>query len=165
VIYFIQQANHTGPIKIGFSGDPKKRLAEIQRMSPVKLSIIKLLEGDKTREQGLHSQFRQYRLWGEWFEPVKVIKRFLQSRQNVMPLNDLELVGRRCEVCGHKMHVLLASHCQNHKGWDINYDKARCIGVTFYGERCRHLCISGKFCAFHESPNGGTGVNLDALED
>lgn len=57
-VYFIQ-AVEGGPIKIGFAQDPQKRLAEIQRMSPVPLQVLKVIPGDRNLEGAIHLQKRR----------------------------------------------------------------------------------------------------------
>lgn len=66
MIYFIQAVSG-GPIKIGYAADPEKRIAEIQRMSPIELRTLKVIEGDLRQEKGLHKHFAKFRLHGEWF--------------------------------------------------------------------------------------------------
>lgn len=67
MIYFIQ-AHSGGPVKIGYAANPEKRIAEIQRMSPVELKTLKIIEGDLKQEKELHKHFAKFRLHGEWFD-------------------------------------------------------------------------------------------------
>lgn len=71
-IYFIQ-GKDGGPVKIGVANDPKKRLADLQRTSPVDLVIIGARPGDTFVERELHERFADFRLHGEWFEASPVI--------------------------------------------------------------------------------------------
>lgn len=64
--------------KIGWSGNVTKRLGEIQRMSPVDLSVLWSIEGGHRLETALHQSFQARRTHGEWFdfsdcEPVKTV--------------------------------------------------------------------------------------------
>lgn len=80
-IYFIRQADSpgvtpdthypgVGPIKIGWSSGIDTRLAEIQRMCPVQLVLLGIIEeATMAFERELHTRFRHLRLHGEWFEP------------------------------------------------------------------------------------------------
>lgn len=66
LVYFIQSVDG-GPIKIGTSVDPRKRLREIQTSHPSRLQIVGLIEGGIARERELHQTFAHLRLEGEWF--------------------------------------------------------------------------------------------------
>lgn len=67
-------------VKIGFSNKSRRRLREIQMMSPLPLDILWSCPGGKDLEDALHGRFRKYRTHGEWFafpaymEPVRVIR-------------------------------------------------------------------------------------------
>lgn len=65
-VYFIQPVDG-GPVKIGKSEDPRKRLREIQTGHPAKLQIVGLIDGDESLERELHRKFAHLRLEGEWF--------------------------------------------------------------------------------------------------
>lgn len=65
-VYFI--GSDDGPIKIGVSHDPRRRLADLQRSSPAPLRILALTKGGFERENAYHLQFKGQRLYGEWFE-------------------------------------------------------------------------------------------------
>lgn len=67
-IYFIQGVSG-GAVKIGVANDPKKRLADLQRTSPIQLRIVAARPGDIFQERELHERFAEHRLHGEWFEP------------------------------------------------------------------------------------------------
>lgn len=58
-----------GPVKIGASSQPLKRIRDIQWGSPVDVAVIALIEtADKWGEESLlHSRFSNSRLRGEWF--------------------------------------------------------------------------------------------------
>lgn len=65
-------------VKIGRSVDPKKRLADIQRMSPVPLEVLWSTPGGHELETALHRHFRAHRSHGEWFtfacDPVGAVR-------------------------------------------------------------------------------------------
>ncbi|MEV4424029.1 GIY-YIG nuclease family protein [Streptomyces sp. NPDC049602] len=54
-------------VKIGRSVDPKRRLAQIQLMSPVPLELLAVHVGDHAVETYLHRRFASLRTHGEWF--------------------------------------------------------------------------------------------------
>jgi len=66
VCYFI--GAEVGPVKIGYSQCPSIRLAQLQRSSPVPLSILAAAYGGKDRERAYHFEFAEFRLHNEWFE-------------------------------------------------------------------------------------------------
>ena len=72
MVYFVQQGNK-GPIKIGTSINPLRRLSELQTSHHEQLNIIGVVEGDKTVEKVFHKLFEKFRLYGEWFKPSKDI--------------------------------------------------------------------------------------------
>lgn len=65
-VYFIQ-AIEGGPIKIGMSQNPERRLADLQVGSPVRLRIIGVAVGGQQREAALHRRLAKHRVHGEWF--------------------------------------------------------------------------------------------------
>jgi T5orf172 domain len=71
--YFIGRADHKGPVKIGKSANPVKRLASLQTGNPHALKIWVLLPTDV--EASLHSKYARQRrhtaqggYGGEWFD-------------------------------------------------------------------------------------------------
>lgn len=76
VVYFIQGIGG-GPIKIGTSKDPRKRLAALQSGSPVALRLLAAIEGDERLEADLHVAFDDDRLHGEWFNNSENLVAFL----------------------------------------------------------------------------------------
>jgi hypothetical protein len=65
-IYFIQ-SGEDGPIKIGLSHDPTKRLPQLQTGNHVDLRLRHVIPGDLGVEQTLHERFEPARIRGEWF--------------------------------------------------------------------------------------------------
>lgn len=65
-LYFI--GSDTGPIKIGSSANPEKRLKALQTSHPYKLRILAIARGEARREGIVHCQFAAHRLEGEWFD-------------------------------------------------------------------------------------------------
>jgi hypothetical protein len=72
-IYFIQP-EAGGPVKIGKSRDPKRRLREAQTHHPERLVIRRTVRVHKAyvdvMERNLHKHFADHRLNGEWFDPT-----------------------------------------------------------------------------------------------
>lgn len=66
-IYFLRPVGQIGPIKIGCSVAPDKRLIAIQAWSPLPLELVAICVGKNAHEQNLHARFIADRLHGEWF--------------------------------------------------------------------------------------------------
>lgn len=64
VVYFIRGGDR---IKIGTTMNLKSRLKEIQSMSPVVLTVVGAVTGDRVLEQKLHRVLAEHRTHGEWF--------------------------------------------------------------------------------------------------
>ena len=76
-IYLIKPVGMDGPIKIGCSYLPAKRLRELTRWSPVPLEIIASFPGSLALEANLHSCLAQSRSHKEWFFATDEVRRFV----------------------------------------------------------------------------------------
>jgi hypothetical protein len=73
VVYFVS-AGDDGPIKVGFTGGAlRRRLADLQVTSPVRLRVIFAVKGGQPEERKTHRELREHRLHGEWFERSAVL--------------------------------------------------------------------------------------------
>lgn len=68
-LYFVQ-CGEDGPIKIGVSREPWRRLQLLQNGCPYVLRMLGAVIGGVNLEPLLHQQFADYHIRGEWFEPV-----------------------------------------------------------------------------------------------
>lgn len=66
-VYAFQAGPLTGPIKLGWSSDPARRLRDLSVAQPNELHLVALLPGDKSLERRLHDRLSDFRLSGEWF--------------------------------------------------------------------------------------------------
>jgi len=66
-VYFITDSNMKA-IKIGFSNDIEKRVAELQTGNPCELKILGWLNCDKKYEKVFHQKIKNSKIKGEWFE-------------------------------------------------------------------------------------------------
>jgi hypothetical protein len=55
-------------VKIGFSNDPNRRIAQIQTNTIHPLELLLTFKGDCTVERAIHEELKDYRISGEWFE-------------------------------------------------------------------------------------------------
>lgn len=65
----------TGLVKIGKTGDIKKRLAAMRTGSPTELRLVAWLAGDI--ESSLHTMLAAHRVHGEWFTYVPEVDRLI----------------------------------------------------------------------------------------
>ena len=79
MIYFIVECSSNSAVKIGYTAvDPKKRMVALQTGNPNNLHLFAVIEGSERMEQWLHVMFRDYRLFGEWFQFSGPIKYYIQ---------------------------------------------------------------------------------------
>ena len=72
-LYFIQEGNR-GPIKIGLSRKPYNRMRDLQIANASKLRMLWFFTPKSNKiENMLHNHFCDYKITGEWFEPVEDI--------------------------------------------------------------------------------------------
>lgn len=89
-IYLIQSGSG-GPVKIGLTtGDPAKRLAQLQTGNPMPLAIVGQIYGDRRVERHLHTAFQCHNLQGEWFAPAPAIFAAFEAAAD-LPANPVTL--------------------------------------------------------------------------
>ena len=66
-VYFLRPVGLDGPVKIGCSIEPDKRLATIVAWSPILLEVAAVIDGDTYLEAALHRRFAHLAMHGEWF--------------------------------------------------------------------------------------------------
>jgi hypothetical protein len=84
-VYFIQDGEN-GPVKIGLSNEPDKRISKLQTGNPRELFLRHVIPGDRAVENQLHKRFEPARIRGEWFgrEYLPVIVAFAGGLANRM---------------------------------------------------------------------------------
>ncbi|MFE4420398.1 GIY-YIG nuclease family protein [Streptomyces sp. NPDC056817] len=86
IVYVIGEPD-SNTVKIGVTVSFERRLAEIQRMSPVRLVERWSHPGGKELERHLHSHFRPLRSHGEWFtfpaDPIPLIAKAVDEHLRV----------------------------------------------------------------------------------
>jgi hypothetical protein len=65
-VYFIQAGEH-GPVKIGLSNKPQRRIGQLQTGNPDELILRHVVPGTRDLEGRLHHRFRPALIRGEWF--------------------------------------------------------------------------------------------------
>lgn len=64
---YLAEALEIGRIKVGWSKNPNKRVANISSESPVKVRLIAFKDGTIKDEGRVHLRLKEWRLKGEWF--------------------------------------------------------------------------------------------------
>lgn len=73
-VYFVAA---DGAIKIGYSADVSKRMAQLQTGAACKLKLLAIYPGaNRSIEKRLHEVFKEHRLEGEWFRDTRAIRKF-----------------------------------------------------------------------------------------
>lgn len=75
---YIIRAGEDGPIKIGWSRTPARRLIDLQGAHSETLWIMGLIPGSMEYEKELHKRFAKMRLRGEWFRADRTLPHLLQ---------------------------------------------------------------------------------------
>ena len=75
-VYFIDGGSR---IKIGYTRFVEKRLDALQRASPVHLTLVGLIPGNKVSEEYLHLKFIKIREHGEWFCKTPELLHFIKG--------------------------------------------------------------------------------------
>ena len=80
LVYFVE-AGIGGPIKIGWTQNLNRRVAELQTANAEKLHVLGTVAGTLDDEFTFHARFAHLRLEAEWFENSSEILDFLQGRR------------------------------------------------------------------------------------
>lgn len=70
-VYFAR-AGDSGPIKIGWSKNPRRRIADLQTGASGRLKLLAVLCADRSLEELLHVLIEDRRIAGEWFDQFAV---------------------------------------------------------------------------------------------
>lgn len=68
-VYFLQSNGDGGPVKIGVTTDPLKRLAALRSANAYEVNLLSLYRGRVEEEQYLHRVFADQCAHHEWFFP------------------------------------------------------------------------------------------------
>lgn len=74
-----------GLVKIGRSGNPKRRCAALQAASGLRLRLVRVFAGRGMEERAFHDHLKAHRRSGEWFNDTAAFRADL-----------FELTGKRC---------------------------------------------------------------------
>lgn len=91
-VYFLRPVGLLGPIKVGCSEEPKRRLEDMLTWSPLKLEIIATTPGTLKDESFLHRCFAASHSHREWFNPSPEIQIALLTISNGGGMPELRTV-------------------------------------------------------------------------
>lgn len=75
-IYFIL-APSAQRIKIGYSGNPNKRINQLLTSSPHELEVLLVIPGTRDEERSLHERFAHLRQHREWFTDCEELREYI----------------------------------------------------------------------------------------
>ena len=86
-VYCIGEVDEHGEltdyVKIGYSVNPRKRIAELQCGNPRRLRMIGFIEGTQADEANMHSAYLEYNVMQEWFRATDgLIEQFQEDRSS-----------------------------------------------------------------------------------
>lgn len=115
-------------VKIGRTTNLKKRVADIQRMSPVPLTVLWTTTGGSELETQLHRHFAKFRSHGEWFtfingDAVQQIKTAVETspwaKANTPPLVRRVIQAGTPRVSRERFAQMLEAARQNTATFDM----------------------------------------------
>ncbi|NWF25268.1 GIY-YIG nuclease family protein [Streptomyces sp. PKU-EA00015] len=117
---YVIGAPGSSTVKIGRTANLAKRLGDIQRMSPVHLSVLWAHPGGHELETALHRHFKEIRSHGEWFrfdsDPVPVIEKAVQEKpwdKHPTPLLRKPSAAPKLRVSAEQFAAMRAAAQQN----------------------------------------------------
>lgn len=78
-VYFMADTDYQF-MKVGFSRNVQRRLAQIQDGGPLKLFVVDQFPGNVNDERAVHDLLKEHRIRGEWFQPEAVLD-FLEDAE------------------------------------------------------------------------------------
>lgn len=86
-----------GPIKIGISSCPEKRLEKLKTASPFEMELLHTIETDnpKQHERLLHREFEEHRVTREWFDLPDEHRKALLGVDSFVGMSTEEI----CRLC------------------------------------------------------------------
>ena len=105
-VYFIRSGKG-GPIKIGKSNTPEKRMADLQTGNPYKLYLIAFIHCNSEKEaikleRKIHRLFKKRRMLGEWFHPQINLKDVTEiqfkGREEKLDHIDSEILSHMADI-------------------------------------------------------------------
>lgn len=88
MIYFIQEIEPPYRIKIGYSANPKKRIATLAATLPQSINILIVIDGTKEDEYWLHERWKEFRVEGkrEWYYPYPELLEEIDNKKRILEI-------------------------------------------------------------------------------
>ena len=100
-VYFIRVDTVDGPIKIGRSLDPAKRLGELATQIPWGVTLLAQVSGDWAMERNIQDCFADAHMRGEWFRPIPRLLEAIERIQAGSPAHEaIDLSARLGNTLG-----------------------------------------------------------------
>lgn len=100
-VYFLRPIGADGPVKIGCSDLPLKRLKEISTWSPLPLEIAATAPGSLQLERNLHDCFADLHSHREWFSADSRLAAFIEKVAAGVPIAEaIDLAEKRGNIRG-----------------------------------------------------------------
>lgn len=77
-VYFVG-ADGCDLVKIGWTMDVRRRMADLQCGSPIPLKCLKVTRGGRGLESHLHAEFAPERRHGEWFYLTERLQKLMEA--------------------------------------------------------------------------------------
>lgn len=77
-VYFVF-ATPDGPVKIGASIDPVRRLKELRRYASPAACLLGVVPGGYAQEHALHQRFQHLHAYGEWFNAAPELSDYIRE--------------------------------------------------------------------------------------
>jgi hypothetical protein len=87
-VYFIKPVGMDGPIKIGWSKLPARRLLSLSVWSPFKLELLHVIPGSFALEQTIHRCLWRSHSHNEWFQSTDEVRAFVEKLLNGLPVEE-----------------------------------------------------------------------------
>lgn len=81
MIYFIKSERY---VKIGYSANPIKRVAQLKVSIPYHIKVVCIISGGLSDERNLHKKFMSSHYRGEWFHLSEEIVDYMDNAKNLM---------------------------------------------------------------------------------
>jgi hypothetical protein len=119
-IYFIKA--ESGHVKIGITGcDVERRMYALQTGNPYKLSILKIIKGNRGQEALIHQKFKHLRCRREWFVLSNELESFIENPYTI----EQKPTKRRSDTATlNKQRIVFELE---HRGW-FRYQLAEKMG-------------------------------------
>lgn len=82
IVYFLQ-ADYGGPVKIGYTDDLARMIANLQSSRAESIVVLAVMDGGVSAERELHSRFAVHHIRGEWYSPADDLMEFIKGLKSL----------------------------------------------------------------------------------